>query len=459
MYRNILLGREGKLYWETGDGTIEEVSYSERTSENEPGCLLRKISGDPYSSFFKLPFSQVALVANRQIRERLELTPWDFNPGSPFDTLHAVKKYMTNSELCLPRLYLYPTAVCNSHCSICQFHNRHKESCMLKEEEMITVLETFHKHKGDIKTQSLIVSGDGEPMTYPWLLRLLKTANRYGMRVFLTTNLISPYERNRELYEYMAQHSAMITVSIKGLTGDAYAAYQGLSKDVFNKVLHNLQELVKLRGNGDCLIGVASLILPENSFVYRETIDKLSDWGIDYLYFNQVEPSLEKWGISFTPEEKEATVEQFARYGKAFHKDMMVRCASFPFVQRYGNTVYYDAAGLRENKNICGSALFNPLVLSGKHGEARWIACRSSDLFGKPGFTYRLEDGEFTKASIQSVMQAASTCRQCRLERQVKHLDRMLSSATFEGDHFLVFDTAKLLNHSYAYIHFEHIVK
>jgi MoaA/NifB/PqqE/SkfB family radical SAM enzyme len=404
---------------------------------------------------------------NSKLCGEFPMTPGDFNPGSPFDAFYAARAYIRNGELYFPRLYLYPTSVCNSHCPLCQFHSRHRENASLSKNAALDVLETLRNHAGKIKTQTLIISGDGEPMMFPYLQELLEKSRESRFRVFLTTNLRKPYKKNQALYETIAKACAMITISIKGLSNEAYLCHQGIkAQGEFEQVIGNLTALAELRRKygrkEDCLLGVASLFLPENTSHYLTMIHRLHDLGVDYFYINQVEPSVEHWGISFTEEERQETLRQLSEYAVSPHKNMMVRCAGNPFKQAYGNTVYYDAAKLRIHPELCGSALFNPLVLSDERN-AVWRSCRNSELFENPSFMYQTDEKKITANSVAGVLSAASECHNCRLERQVKHFDKImdleLKHTADELDYYLVFDIARLLENDNSFIKFENIVK
>ena len=455
-FGNILINENNRLIPANNDNSAVPIS-----------SFAGKIQSNPYASFFKTPFHKVAFGVNSKLYGELLMTPSDFNPGSPFDAFYAVREYIRNGRFYFPRLYLYPTSLCNSHCPICQFHSRHRENSSLSKNAALDVLETLRNHTGEIKAQTLIISGDGEPMMFIYLQELLEKSIKSRFRVFLTTNLRKTYKKNQMLYETLVQTCAMITISIKGLSDEAYLHHQGTkAQGEFEQVMENLTALAELRRKygreEDCLLGVASLFLPENTLHYRTMINRLHDLGVDYFYINQVEPSVELWGISFTEEERHETLCQLSEYAISPHKNMIVRCAENPFKQAYGNTVYYDAAKLRIHPELCGSALFNPLVLSDE-GNAVWRSCRNSELFGNSSFMYQTEEKKITANSVAGVMSAASKCHNCRLERQVKHFDKIidleLKHTADELDYYLVFDMERLSEKGNSFIKFENIVK
>ena len=460
----IYLNNSGGIFTQT-DNRLQLITETDVSVQIHP--IIKRLPKNPYASFFKTPFYKVAYGVGDRLFGEFSMTPGDFSPGSPFDAFYAVREYIRKGDLYFPRLYLYPTATCNSHCILCQFHDRHRENTSISKSAALDTLKTLRNHAGKIKAQTLIISGDGEPTMFPHLQELLEESLKSGFRVFLTTNLRKPYRENQALYETFARACSMMTLSIKGLSNEAYSHHQGIKEHrEFEQVMENLAMLAELRKKygreEECLLGVASLFLPENTPHYRTMIDRLHDLGMDYFYINQVEPSIEHWGISFTEEEQNETLRQLSDYAKSPYKNMIVRCAGNPFKQAYENTVYFDAAKLRIHPDLCGSALFNPLVLS-VGGNAAWCACRNSDLFGNPSFRYQIEEGRIASHSIAGVMSAAAGCRNCRLERQVKHFDKIidleLNHTVDDLEYYLVFDTENLLKSDNSFIKFESVVK
>ena len=460
---DLLLNNSGELFINRNMVRIPVIvdGLSERIRP-----IAKKLQGDPYASFFKTPFHKVAYGCRGNILGECAMTPGDFNPGSPFDAFYAVREYIRNGRICFPRMYLYPTSRCNSACPLCQFRKRHEESTSLSYDGIKQALKIFRRHSGEVKRQTLIISGDGEPTMFPYLQELLEISNDLKLEVFLTTNLRCGYAGNRRLYELIAGTCSMVTVSIKGLSADSYAKHQGIQdSEEFGRVIDNLSFLTGARkelGREDkLLLGVASLFLPENTPHYLTMADRLRSLGIDYFYINQVEPSVEHWGITFTKEETAETLRQLQTYASAPHKNMIVRFHENPFVQRYGGTVYYDAAKERIHPEYCGSALFNPLVLS-IDGKAVWKSCRNSEVFDDSSFEFQVCDDEIPLKAVGSIMEAASGCRSCRLERQVKHFDKIIDlemSHHEDLDYYLVFNTERLLASDSSLIKFESVVK
>ncbi len=143
----IYLNRAGNIFINK-DNQLFAISNSDISRQTY--LFTDKLRKTPYSSFFKTPFHKVAYGINSKLYGEFSMTPGDFNPGSPFDAFYSVREYIRNGELYFPRLYLYPTSVCNSHCPLCQFHSRHRENTSLSKSAVLDVLETLRIHVGKI---------------------------------------------------------------------------------------------------------------------------------------------------------------------------------------------------------------------------------------------------------------------------------------------------------------------
>lgn len=447
----ILLNDNGNLYgMDRGHVAVDPLNSVTRE-------LFREILRDPYQHFFKIPFSSINYNINGEVRARFSAHPSSFYPGSPFDTFKAVRVFLQEQRVILPRMYIYPTSVCNSHCLICQFNFRRTSPCHIPWELLHTAIERFKENAKDIRTPSLIILGDGEPTLYPNFQKLLSLAGEFGIRVFLTTNWILTNKRKIDCINAVAQYATMITISIKGINKAAYDKYQGLhSGSTFDKVIRNIENLIerlnRFGRRSDVLVGVASLILPENTPSYIEMIKYFSSLGVDYVYFNLVEPSYHQWGISFTEEEVRITRDIISELPNIETNDTVVRYPLDPF-NLIRETVYYDAQN-RTKKDVCGSALWNPIIIPSE-GDGILLSCRNSDNFNQPSFWYcdTLKDFSIEKRmgadAQERVMKATQGCRRCRLERQVKMFDQLIdidSRYHCKGRFMLEFDITKLAN-------------
>jgi sulfatase maturation enzyme AslB (radical SAM superfamily) len=466
------------------------VTLSPKEIKQIPG--LNSLTHNPIQHFFKTPYQSANYIVNGKINDTISIHPSSFYPGSPFDTFKAIKKYYKENKILVPRFYLYPSGVCNSSCHICQFHNLDRfngkpiTERFIKYETAKKIIDSFQNTNSDLKTVSAIVSGDGEPTEHPEITNILNYLNDKNIRIFLTSNLRLPKKNDTQILTAIANNISMMTISIKGLNDVAYDQYQGTRGKVeFGKVLNNLEKLItNLENSGrrkDVLLGVASLILPENTESYQKMVDYFVQLGIDYLYFNPVEPSYSKWGIKFTTGQQVATQNFLDSLTSKTNSTININNDSDNKTSNtnFGNTiirypeilqlnapernVYFDATK-RTNKEVCGSALWNPTIITtdtpSKTG-ARILSCRSSQNFGNPSFwfvdgwnssmTQTQEDllESITKKSRDVMLATSTECKECRLERQVNMFDQLITTMKkndFEGYFLLGFNKEDLIS-------------
>jgi MoaA/NifB/PqqE/SkfB family radical SAM enzyme len=449
------LDDKGRLY-QMADNKLRGYTCDQNTGFEEE--VLTSLQNNPYQTFFKTPFHAISYVIDNKVIETFSSHPSSFYPGSPFDVFEAIRIYLRDTRLIIPRFYLYPSSRCNAHCPICQFNFRRESPSYLRWDIIKKVLDYMAFQNPKPKLLSAIISGDGEPTLHPDFIRILDYCSEKGIHVFLTSNWMLIQRKSDMIINAVAKHVDMLTISLKGLNSKAYHHYQGIksSKNIFDKVLNNLEILLervdKIGRRKNILIGIASLILPENTNSYQEMIEYLVAHKLDYIYLNVVEPTYDHWGITFTEAEKKQTMEVFECI-KAYQKcGTLIRYPANPFKTRYNNTVYYDAEK-RIVKPLCGSALWNPLVIPKSNRDGILLSCRSSEKFKETQFWYsdNIADTDFqdilSQSVISKIMSATKDCHQCRLERQVSLFDRLLKleiENDLKGSFILTFDMNKL---------------
>lgn len=422
----ISLNKEGVLFVNNGV-TIQKMDSSNVT-RNGLGFLSR----DPYQHFFRTPFNSISYVKDGNVLEEFSSHPSSFYPGSPFDVFSSVRSYLVDNKVVFPRFYLYPSSACNSKCIICPFRFRHENPFFIPLETVKGIIDFMHGQTPRPKSLSVIISGDGEPTLHPSIGSILGYMHQRDIKIFLTSNLVMPRIRTSDKLKAIADNVSMLTVSVKGLFADSYNKYHGT--DSFYRVMDNIEKLdIMLKDNGrrkDVLFGVASLILPENTGHYEEIVGRFVELGLDYVYLNVVEPSYHKWGISFSEQQKQQTLNELDSLDQFKGSGTMIRYSKELFNGTTGQSVYFDANG-RHEPSVCGSALWNPLFMS-EDRRTSMIACRSSDKFQNKDFIFGQTDdaknmGDLTLPSnIARVMSNTSKCFNCRLERQVRLFDDLI---------------------------------
>ncbi|MDD5456959.1 MAG: radical SAM protein, partial [Candidatus Margulisbacteria bacterium] len=442
----IHLNKSGNLFIESGTALIK-LNQKQVVASN-----LKTLQDNPEEHFFRMPFNSISYVVKGRIIETITAHPSSFYPGSPFDVFMAVKAYLQKGKHILPRFYLYPSSACNSKCIICPFTFRHKTPFFIPLESITGIIDFMDAQQPRPRTLSAIISGDGEPTLHKDMDKFLRYMYERNIRTFLSSNFIFPGTERQDKEDSIADTVSMLTISIKGLSPSSYLRYQGLDnpQSGLDRVMENLEKLIKkTEDNGrrkDMLVGVASLILPENTGSYTDMTKRFVDLGLDYVYLNVVEPSYKAWGIQFDKKTKAKTIEELEQLAQFSNSGTMIRYSTELFKGTTGESVYYDAR-TRNERDICGSALWNPLFMSMDKKPAV-IACRASDKFQKTEFAftrdiYRTGMAEiFSGSRINQVMSVTEHCEQCRLERQVRLFDdliRIERANEFRGEFVLDF--------------------
>lgn len=450
----ICLDKIGCLYTILGDQLVQYIP----TDGNDIDVLLKSFQASPYQLFFKHPFTGIAYAVGDKIIENFKTHPSSFYPGSPFDVFEVVKTYLAKNQLIIPRFYLYPSSTCNARCPICQFNFRRKNPTYLRWDVIKKTFTYMACQQSKPKKLSVIISGDGEPTLHPDFIKILEYCAESQINIFLTSNWILPPKTRDRIIDKIAQHVSMLTISLKGLNSISYHHYQGIdsSQNIFNRVLKNLEILLErleqLGRRNEVLIGIASLILPENTLSYRKMIEYFVANKLAYVYLNVVEPSYEQWGITFTEMEQQQTLETLKSLKDYRNCGTLIRFPENPFKTRYNYSVYYDA-DQRSVKHLCGSALWNPIVIPRNHDDGIFLSCRSSEHFDNENFWYSgsVANEDFqsmiSRDRISKVMAATTSCHQCRLERQVRLFDNLLKTEienNLKGTFLLTFNKEKL---------------
>jgi len=337
----ISLDSQGNLY-QIEDNKLFEYQHNDNTSFTK---ILKSFQHNPYQTFFETPFHAISYVMDDKIIETFKAHPSSFYPGSPFDIFEVIKTYFKDNRIIIPRFYLYPSSHCNSHCPICQFNFRRESASFLHWEVIKNILEYMSSQEIRPQLLSIIISGDGEPTLHPDFIKILDYCMKLKIHVFLTSNWILPDKKRDVIIDTVANCVDMLTISLKGLNSTAYHQYQGIesSMKVFDRVIENIETLLeKLEKTGrrkDTFIGIASLILPENTPSYNKMINYVITQKINYIYFNVVEPTYDHWKIYFTETEKRMTMEVLEHLKTYKHCGTIIRYPKNPFKMRYNNSI------------------------------------------------------------------------------------------------------------------------
>jgi len=172
---------------------------------------------------------------------------------------------LRNGKLIYPtHIQIDPTNKCNHDCVYCFYHGVNKSIVDSFDRKATLPFETIIKlidEMVDKNIPALEISGGGDPLVYPKFKDIMDYLNKTNLETSLVTNggLLTDDIISR-LYKF-----SWIRVSVDGATKETYAKSQGVKEDEFNKVITNIEKLVKELK--DTVIGVSFVINPIN---YKE---------------------------------------------------------------------------------------------------------------------------------------------------------------------------------------------
>jgi len=138
---------------------------------------------------------------------------------------------------------LEPTLRCNSNCVMCNRQSVRKEQ--VRNSGLLS-WETFDKARSFFPfAERVLLGGFGESLLHPDYIDMVKEIKKYGPNVYFFTNAVS---LKPEIAEGLIRSKLdQICVSIGGATPETHAYVRGA--DTLGKVIENLRELNRLKGN------------------------------------------------------------------------------------------------------------------------------------------------------------------------------------------------------------------
>lgn len=175
-------------------------------------------------------------------------------------------------------IQLEHTNRCNARCVMCGHANVDKSKCFDMYEEVFAKIEKllpFCRFVG--------LHGYGEPFIAKDLLKYMEIYRRYGVRLYVNTNLsVLP----DELLPYIREMFEEINISVDGVTAETYEMIrQGLR---FDTLLSNIKRL--RRECSDVPVNLHVTLMAQNILEAEEFVYFAKRFGIKKVFFNEMIP-------------------------------------------------------------------------------------------------------------------------------------------------------------------------
>jgi len=171
-----------------------------------------------------------------------------------------------------------PSGTCNHRCIFCALEYLGYKARYIDTE----VFKKNIKEMAEGGVKSMMYAGEGEPLLHKDIEDLIGYTKACGIDVAVTTNGVLLSSR---IGQDSLKALSWLRVSLNAATRETYAKVHGTQPDDFDKVLHNLEEVVstKRRYNYDCAVGVQLLMIPENYQETEKLANILKEIGVDYF--------------------------------------------------------------------------------------------------------------------------------------------------------------------------------
>ncbi|MDP8216560.1 MAG: radical SAM protein [Candidatus Kaelpia imicola] len=184
------------------------------------------------------------------------------------------------------------TNKCNLNCIGCWLYSPYlkgvKRERLEEELDLNTIKDVVDElHKGGV--EEIQISGGGEPLIHPDLLKIVKYIKIKKIRLHLVTNFtLFNKKLIDELFKLRIDY---ITISLWAGDAKTYLkTHPGSKPDMFEKIAVNIEYLLKRREEDRPIVKIYNVISKVNYRNIPQMLDFALDRGVDYLEFQLMEP-------------------------------------------------------------------------------------------------------------------------------------------------------------------------
>ena len=230
--------------------------------------------------------------------------PFNYEEAMLVDNFEFVKRTLQGEVLPPPEVEIHPVSICNLGCEFCIGKDKTVPVSWLSESQVEELIDSIHRynrkkeHEG-LKVKRIRFAGiTGEPLFNPdkkkdgvsynkATVNGMRKAIALGYEVGLVTNGTLLTEEVREV----VVNGKYIHISLDAASGETFSKLKKRNKQLFDDVVNNIRELVKLKKTKgtDIEIGMGFVLTAKSYHEMREFIELAMDLRVDYVRFRLAE--------------------------------------------------------------------------------------------------------------------------------------------------------------------------
>lgn len=170
-----------------------------------------------------------------------------------------------------------PVGACNHRCTFCAVDYIGYKTNMLDVETFKLIL----KEMGAKGVKSIMYAGEGEPLLHKKIHEIIDSTKENNIDVSFTTNMTVLNEN----FLNSLKNISWIKISLNAGTKETYSKIHRTKESDFDKVLANIKKMIQKieNDNLNCVVGIQTLLLPENMHEMEKLAEISRDLGVNYL--------------------------------------------------------------------------------------------------------------------------------------------------------------------------------